>query len=173
MDQHLAEEFKEEANDVVRRLQGYWMGMLVLPLLYLLACLAIGKYWFDRKGIDGLSPLSRDGAIVFWTVLGIAALTGSCLILNLEERFSQWLDEAADDPLEFFRLLSRRLLILGAICDVVSFLGVIYFLVDANIMPMAATGAYGYMLYAQIYPHKKVLKKLRLEASAKSNGSSA
>jgi hypothetical protein len=160
----------EEAKQLARRLKRYWTGMLLLPLLYLMTCLGIDKHWFEKRNMDGFFPLTRDGAIAFWVFLGIVAIAGAFLVYYLQERFGQWLDDAADAPAEFFRLLLRRLLVLGAICDTVSFCGLMYFLFDADIRPMAVMGAFSYVLYARIYPHESILKKLRGLPAAKGNG---
>ncbi len=154
----------------MRRLKVYWNGMLFLPLLYLAICLGVETYWFEKKNMMGFLPLSRDGSIIIWAFLIIAALAGSFAIYFLEERFEHMLDEAGEEPEEFFRILFRRLLILGAICDAIAFLGLLSFLCNADILMMAAMGLYSYGLYARIHPNERVLKKLRLLAPTKGNG---
>ncbi|MCX7015043.1 MAG: hypothetical protein NTW86_21230 [Candidatus Sumerlaeota bacterium] len=160
------EERRREAVQLaLRQLQFYWYGMLCLPLVYLLVCVGVRNWWFLPRNRVGLYPLAGEEEMTVIVVFGLLAGLGQALLLHLRGRFGAWLDEAAANAAEFVRLLRRRLLVLGAICDGVSFLGLLYFLMDGDLRGMLAFGVLSYILYAEIYPHDRLADKLKPSAA--------
>jgi len=165
-------EARAAARETIRQLQFYWCGLLCLPLAYLGGCIAIQKWWFGPAGRHGLLPLSQhpNESAVLAAVCGLTALLAEALLVFLRRRFGKWLEEAAQNMAEFLRLLRRRLLILGALCDLVSFFGVIYYVLDGDLRAMLAFGILAYVLYAQIFPQERLAEKVKIPPK-RGNGS--
>jgi hypothetical protein len=150
----------EEADTAIRRLQWLWLGMLFLPLAYLIACVLLGKWLFnDPEGPRGFLSLSPGGMKTLIALGVIAVALGEALLLYFRRRSDHLLDEAAEDIERFGALLQRRLLFLGAVCDTVSFLGLIGFLLTGDLRAMFALGAASYFLYIQAYPRDELAGK--------------
>jgi len=159
---------RQQAEHAIRTLQRYWRGVLCLPVVYILICAAIQRYVFTPRERNGFLPLAPDSAIVLLAFFAVLTGCGQSLIWTLKSRFETWLDESAGEVEEFVRILRRRFFFLGTICDTISGLGLIYFLLMGDMRVMLGFGAASYVLYAQIYTHERLARKIpavRLEGN--------
>lgn len=160
---------RQQAEQAIRTLQRYWRGVLCLPVVYLLTCAAIQHYVFEPRDSSGFFPLASDSEIVLLAFFCVLTGCGQILIWTLKARFEMFLDESAEQIEEFVRILKRRFLFLGTICDTISGLGLIYFLLMGDMRAMLGFGAASYVLYAQIYTHERLARKIPA-ASHEGNG---
>ena len=161
---------REAALRAIRTLQRYWLAALCLPVAYVLVCAATQRYVFDSGDSRGFFPQGEESALILLVFFAILAMLAQVLVLVLKQRFATWLDESAEEIGEFIRILRRRFLILGTICDTVSGLGLIYFLLNGDMRVMLGLGAASYVLYAQIYTLEQWADKIQ-RGAFQGNGS--
>lgn len=136
----------------LRILRKYWLYVICLPPLYLLICTIVQEIWFTTAASRGFYPLTPTTKTVTLTLFGTFVVGAQALLLWLKRRFGLRLEEAESDPFEYSRLLKRRFMTQAAVCDSVSGLGVIYFLLEGDLRAMFVFGALSLLLYLQAYP---------------------
>ncbi|GAB4325237.1 MAG: hypothetical protein Kow0059_21180 [Candidatus Sumerlaeia bacterium] len=128
----------------------------MLPVVYLVACLAIKRWWFEpRELYFGLLGVSHGTYLTLMVVGGAAALLIELGIVSLKQISARHLGEALEagrSPEIVAAHLRTRTFLLLALCDLTGFLGLLIFLVSAQVFAPFLFGLISLMFYLQSRP---------------------
>jgi len=143
----------EEAIDLhLQRLQRLWTFFLLLPLAYLGLCVLIDRIYLQPRHPDGLWPSSVDSFQTWLTVCAIAVGITQIVLLVILRQFKRRLYNSRGSIDTFIKTLTWRQWISASCCDTVSFIGLVLFLLNADLRMMLIFGMASYLFYAQIHP---------------------
>ncbi len=150
----------EEIQPELHRLKRFWIFCICLPVFYLIICIIIDNYVFQKNYTQGFKPLSQNTYQVVLVVFAVIIFSGQILILWLKMIFTQRLKRFLDNATAFGQHLRRQMLVLAAVCDIVAFLGLVLFLINGDLRTMFFSGIIALVYYAQIYPSDTSVRKV-------------
>lgn len=146
-------------QEQMRYLRRLWSFCLFLPVVYLLASLAIKHWWFNPKEwYGGLFDLSDTAYQVLLVVAGVLAVMFQLAILSFRKIGLRRLAEDAEAgaPPELIAVHVRtRTFILLALCDLIGFIGLLIFLASGQVLATFVFGLISLMFYLQSQPTLK------------------
>ena len=142
----------------VKRIRGLWRICLCLPMAYLFVCAAVNYYYFIPRSQIGIYPLSQSTyELAFFSGL-IVALGIEAAIFMLRRDTKAYLVARAHSPRELIESYRWRFFIMAALCDTVSFIGVILFLLNGTLKAVFIFGLLALICYAQIHPSTRLAR---------------
>ncbi len=144
--------------EIVRRLHNRWRLVITLPLLYLLVGLWMWNAWIlPDLGGNGLITMS-DGAYIVLSGIGGAFVF---VMWRLLERFRLLqfiaLTESRKSVNLFLDRASRYQMLQYAVCDVVTLLGLLFFVMRGDVPIFLAFIFLGMVFYLRSIPSEKRL----------------
>jgi hypothetical protein len=138
-----------------RSIRNLWNFCLFLPIVYLLICLGIKAAVFDterlRHGFFGLSDMNYKTSLL---AAGLLCGIIQIIILRIKVAVIRIPDEIGPEQAAemFSKSLMRRWILLLALCDLASILGVLIFLASGEVFAMFLFGLIGLIFYLQCRP---------------------
>ena len=142
-----------DARGILRRAQWLWTACLFLPFVYLGLAWIVESVWFARNEGFGFWPLRAAHYRILLGALAACAVGSQAAILVLHRRYAGRIRDARLRPALAATLLLRRTFYMAAWTDLVSGLGLVAFLFNADWNALIAFCACSFLLYAQIHPH--------------------
>jgi len=138
-----------------------WKIFMCLPVLYLLICEVINKWYFIPNGIWGFFHLKKDTFKILLLISIFLAFVSEVSIVALKRRYFQQIKEILNKTDLVISKMRTMFFILACFCDTTSGLGLILFLLNGEIWVMALFGIIGLILYAQIIPNERIIEDLQ------------
>jgi hypothetical protein len=141
------------------RARRFWQFCLFLPFVYLLVGWGAEALWFPggKKGLwPSVDPSLYRGIL---SLLGGVVFGAQTALMLIRKRHADLLDEAADNPDRMAKIYWRRTLYMAGCSDLVSFFGLLGFLVKGHWFVIVGLCGFSYILYAQAYPRAILLDR--------------
>lgn len=150
---------RDEVNEAIRRFQMVWYFMLSLPIVYLLVCIGIREVFFEDGQRGFLAPTPRTERVLLTSFIVLTCCAQVALVF-LKQFFNRRIGDNWSNYGHVVLLLWKRLFYTGMICDTVSFLGLLYYILLGDLRVMFVFGIVSYLLYGQIMPRDRLMRKL-------------
>jgi hypothetical protein len=143
----------DDPDVTVRRLHWMWCGCLLLPFLYLVCAFLMDRFWFVHRNGLGLWPLREVQRWTAYGLYGILAMAAHLYSVWIRRRYEDAVIDARLRPSLLSILVWKRSVRQFICADLISFLALVSFLVDADWNALTVLCFCSYLLYAQAYPH--------------------
>lgn len=144
---------EEKLTTMIRGLHRAWRLATLIPMVYLLAGLALQSYWFTSG--EGLMPLSEGSKMLLVGGGALLAVTLWALYNRLEARHLLTLKETRDDAEGFYQLASEQQLQRFILCDLASMPGIVVFLFDLDAAALMAFCLISMVFYLRAMPSER------------------
>ena len=143
-----------------RRIRLLWSWVLFTPILYLILAIVMQHYGWVETFPQARHPWDRAAAWV--TVVAVTVLLLIALVW-LRLRRPRVIHKLANDPAQALRRWTLNFYFMAALCELLTFTGLVYFILSGRMWAVLAGGAAAYIGYALAYPSHQELSALEGE----------
>ncbi len=145
----------------VNNLRFLWKIFLCLPVLYLIICTAIDKYYFLPYNKSGFLPLNKKYFETIITICYIIVFIFQIVILIIKKVFYSKIRSNLKNFPDAMNKLKTMFIGSACFCDSTAAIGAILFLLNGKIWTMFVFGIIAMLFYAQISPGKRMIDKIK------------
>jgi hypothetical protein len=143
----------DDPDVTLRRVQWMWRGCLLLPFLYLILAFLMDHFWFVHRNDLGLWPFREAQHGVAYGIYAALVLAAQAGMVWVRRQYVDSIIDARLRPPLLSVLIWKRSVRQFICADLISFLALMSFLMDADWNALTVLCFCSYLLYAQAYPH--------------------
>lgn len=143
----------KEAREELRRLRLLWAFGCTTPLIYLLVAHGVDLAWFRKSGA-GLLTLSVAGHAYVSAAFAAVGVILAAIVATLRILPVRRASDAKPGLAAAAGAFRRRVVVMVALSDLTACLGLVHFLLAADLRAVLVGGVMAYLLYAVSHPSR-------------------